>query len=93
MWNIIREPFMAMIYDVCITGEMTNSMKKAIITLIHKKGDKQLLSNYRPISLTNYDYKVIAFVLAHRLQGIIGKLIHEDQSGYIRVRFRNIHWS
>jgi len=86
-WNILKLPFMRMLTDIFKTGELPSSMRNAIITLIHKKGDKQLLSNYRPISLTKYDYKIIAFVLAMRIQGVINKLIHKDQSGYIKGRF------
>ena len=40
--------------------------------LIFKKGNKQLITNYRPISLTNTDYRIIAFLLAQRMQQIIG---------------------
>ena len=55
---------------------MSFSQRLAVMTLIHKKGDTKLLKNYtRPISLTNTDYKIIAFVFARRLQKIIDKLI------------------
>lgn len=76
-----------MITETFEKGEMCNSMKRAVLTLIFKKGDKCLLKNYRPISLTNYDYKIIAFILANRLQQVIGSLIHHDQSGYIKGRY------
>ena len=66
---------------------MSFSQRSAVITLIHKKGDKKLLKNYRPISLTNTDYKIIAFVFARRLQNIIDKLISKSQSAYIKGRF------
>ena len=50
--------------------EMSFSQRLAVLTLIHKKGDTKLLKKYRPISLTNTDYKIIAFVFARRLQKI-----------------------
>ena len=41
-------------------GELSNSQKQAIITLIEKKGkDKRLIKNWRPISLINMDAKII----------------------------------
>ena len=46
-----------------------------------------ILSYYRPISLTNYDYKIIAFILAARLQNVIGKIVNIDQTGYIKGRY------
>ena len=86
-WEIIKLPFMNMVKEVYLSGDLSCSMKTSVITLIFKKGNKQLLKNYRPISLSNYDYKIIAFVLAARLQKVVGKLIHTDQSGYIKGRF------
>ena len=40
-------------------GELSNSQKEAIITLIEKKDkDKRDLSNWRPIALINVDVKI-----------------------------------
>ena len=40
-------------------GELSNSQKQAVITLIEKKNkDKQKISNWRPISLINADTKI-----------------------------------
>ena len=72
------------IYD---NKEMGFSQMFAIMTLIHKKGDKTSLKKYRPISLTNIDYKIIAFVFAKRLQNILDRLISKSQSAYIKGRF------
>ena len=46
-----------------------------------------MYENYRPISLSNADYKTLAFVLANRLQKVISKLISPDQVAYIKNRF------
>ena len=59
-------------------------MKKAVITLIFKKGDRELLKNYRPISRTNYGDKILANILANRLQRVIVNIVNEDQSAYIK---------
>lgn len=87
LWEHIKEPYMDMLKETLYTEHMPPSMCQSVISLIFKKGDKDNLQNYRPISLSNYDYKIVAFVLAKRIQNVISKLIHKDQTGYIKGRF------
>ena len=68
-------------------GELSFSQKKGVIKLLYKKGDRNNLDNYRPISLLNYDYKICTLALTLRLQNVISKVISEDQTGYIKGRF------
>ncbi|XP_077341251.1 IgGFc-binding protein-like [Lithobates pipiens] len=52
----------------------------AIIAMIPKPNtDNSLWSNFRPISLLNLDIKLLAKVLALRLNPLIGRLINKDQ--------------
>lgn len=68
-------------------GCLPDSMQTAIITLIHKKDrNPQLCGNYRPVSLINVDAKLLAKILATRLEGLLPKLIHPDQVGFIKNR-------
>ena len=67
-------------------GELSNSQKRGILSLLYKKNDKSKLANWRPISLLNTDYKILAHVLANRLKKVINKLIHTDQTGYLKGR-------
>lgn len=69
------------------TGNLPDSMRTSIMSLIFKKGPQDDLENYRPISLTNTDYKILAFVLANRIQSVITTLIGPEQLAYIEKRF------
>ena len=86
-WDDIKILFYSALKQIFENKEMSFSQRLAIMTLIHKKGDKKLLKNYRPISLTNIDYKIIAFVFAKRLQNILDRLISKSQTAYIKGRF------
>ena len=73
--------------------ELSIEQKRATLTLVPKK-DKDIrhLKNWRPISLLNADYKILAKVLAMRMQTLIPYLINQDQSCCIKNRstFGNI---
>uniref|UniRef100_A0A8C5PTB1 Reverse transcriptase domain-containing protein n=1 Tax=Leptobrachium leishanense TaxID=445787 RepID=A0A8C5PTB1_9ANUR len=59
----------------------------ATITLIPKPGKDLLFSSsYRPISLLNSDVKLLARVLATRLQHFLPRLVEPDQVGFIPGR-------
>ena len=85
-WGVIGVFLVNMYNDLFEQGELTESQKISVITLIYKKGDKYLLKNYRPISLSNTDYKIIAQVLANRLHQVLPSMISHEQSGYVKNR-------
>ncbi len=73
---------------------LTFSQHLAIIILLFKKGDDSLLPNYRPISLMNTDYKIVAYILTVRLLPCLESLIHPHQTAYMPGCFigTNIHF-
>lgn len=82
-WDDIGPFFYKAIQDSFYKANHHNySQRLSVISRIHKKGDKDSLKNYIPISLTNTDYRIIAFVLAKRLQNILSKLINKNQTAY-----------
>jgi hypothetical protein len=50
------------------------------------KLNKRDISNYRPITLLNTDYKVFTKALTTKLARHIKTVVHEDQAGFIRGR-------
>ena len=61
-------------------GHVSPTQKRGIITLIHKGKNlpRERLANWRPITLLNTDYKILAKALARRLNKVITKLIAND---------------
>jgi exonuclease III len=68
-------------------GELSIDQKRAILNLLPKKDkDCRYLKNWRPLSLLNTDYKIIAKLLSNRLQKVLPEIISLDQSGCIKNR-------
>jgi hypothetical protein len=53
---------------------------------LFKKKDPTDISNYRPITLMNADYKLLTKVLAIQLMDHVEQLVHPDQAGFIPHR-------
>ena len=68
--------------------ELTYTQRQGIIILLHKGKDlpRDRLNNWRPITLTKTDYKILAKMMARRMGLVVNKLINEDQVGYLRGR-------
>ena len=68
--------------------KLSSNQRKGIITLIHKGKElpRNDLRNWRPISLTNSDYKLLAKCLAIRLSCVIDDIVGNDQIAYIKGR-------
>ena len=86
-WVHIKDILLKSLNEAYEKGELSYSQRRGIIKLLYKKNDKTLLNNWRPISLLNTDYKILAHVLANRLKNVIEKFINTDQTGYIKGRF------
>ena len=57
-----------------------------MICLLFKKGDTRLPKNWRPISLLNTDYKILAKLLAARFSKLLPYLLSQDQNGFVAGR-------
>ena len=65
-------------------GKVPQQWKDAVITVLHKKGDKTKCGNYRGISLVSHVGKVLLKVVARRLGAYCEAkgLLSEEQCGF-----------
>ena len=86
-WDLIGDD----IHEVFLFGleneELSYSQYLAVIVLLYKKGARENIKNWRPISLLNVDYKILSKVLAERLKEVLPEIIHQDQKGCVKGRF------
>ena len=69
-------------------GEMSVSQRRGVITLIPKDDSNLLeLTNWRPITLLNVDYKIASKAIASRIKTVLPTLMHSDQSSFMKDRF------
>ena len=63
------------------------AQRQGILSIIPKKGkDCELLKNWRPLSLLNFDYKLLTKCLSIRLKKVLPNIIHRDQTGFLKGR-------
>uniref|UniRef100_A0AAR2KLP1 Reverse transcriptase domain-containing protein n=1 Tax=Pygocentrus nattereri TaxID=42514 RepID=A0AAR2KLP1_PYGNA len=68
-------------------GSLPPTLTQATIALLLKQDkDPASCGSYRPLSLLNADVKVLAKILASRLENVLPRIISEEQNGFIKGR-------
>ena len=60
--------------------ELPDGLSTGVISILFKKGSRDKLGNYRPLSMLNNDYKVLARVLSNRMKRVIGVVVGSTQA-------------
>ena len=68
-------------------GKMSISLRRGLLTLIPKKNkDPTEIKNLRPLMMLNNDYKILARIIAVRLESVVDNLIGSQQTGFVKGR-------
>ena len=87
-YDLLGNDLLACLNEGYEKQELTISQRRGITTLLPKEDGSLLdLHNWRPITLLNVDSKIAAKAIAKRLETVLPKLIHPDQTGFIKGRY------
>lgn len=87
MWCKIKEIYHAAILEACARGILMLSAHRGVVTLIPKKDrDPLWLKNWRPLTMLNCNYKILAKALATRMLRVLPEIIDIDQTGFMKGR-------
>ncbi len=91
-WSVLGEDLLEVLNDSFVKGLLPLSCRRAVLTLLPKKGDLTDIKCWRPVSVLCCDYKILAKALANRLAGVLEQVIQSDQAYCIPGRsiFDNI---
>ena len=85
-WRLIKSEMTQMTNHVLNNGMITESQGTALIRLIPKHRKPKKITDYSPVSLLCTDYKIVAGVIAARLQITLQNSIGHEQVGGVPGR-------
>eukprot|EP00253_Pinus_taeda_P014791 PITA_14791 len=85
-FDLIGSEITEVVEESRLKGEIYRPFNSTFIALIPKKDEPETFEDFRPISLCNCIYKIIAKVIASRLVPILSKNISMEQFGFLEGR-------
>eukprot|EP00253_Pinus_taeda_P025043 PITA_25043 len=85
-WELIKSDLLRMVQDFMRKAKVGGGMNSTFLALIPKEANPSLFDRYRPISLCNSSYKIVAKLLANRMKPLLQKLISPTQGGFVKGR-------
>jgi len=82
-WHIVGKDVTTMVLNALNSSVVSESLNPTFISLIPKIKNPKRVFDFRPISLCNVVYKLVAKVLVNQLKIILSNLVFESQSGFL----------
>ena len=86
-WEVIGEDLTSVLNISYDSGLLPSSLRKGLISLSFKKGDRLERKNWKPITLLNVDYKLCSRTLAGRLLKVLHHVVERDQTCGVPGRY------
>ena len=87
-WGKLGDFVVRALNEAYNVNSLSETQTQGLITCIPKGNKpKEYLKNWRPITLLNTVYKIGTGCIVNRIKSFLPKLIHTDQSGFIKDRY------
>lgn len=88
-WDIVGSDVCKMVHWFFDNGSITTGLNSNIMILLPQKDGAICVEDFRPIVMSNFEYKIIAKILADRLAVVAAKIVTPNQSGFTKGRSMN----
>ena len=95
-WDLFCEPLTVLARSVQAGEQLPQEFNEGVVALLPKtEAEAPQVGHFRPITLLNLDYKILAGVIATRIKVTLPSLVHETQTGFVPARqiFENISFN
>eukprot|EP00253_Pinus_taeda_P010538 PITA_10538 len=83
-WEIIKTDLMRMVQGFMRKAIVGGGINSTFLALIPKENNPGTFDRYRPISLCNSSYKILAKLMENRIKPLLQKLITPAQGGFVK---------
>lgn len=85
-WKVFKKEILQFFKEFYDNGCLAKGINSSFLTLIPKKDCPQDISDYRPISLIGYIYKIMSKVLVYRFKKVLPRIAGEAQTAFVGGR-------
>lgn len=86
-WGIIKEQIVQFVQDCFNSRSMAKGVNKIFLVLIPKVQHAVTFTQFRPISLCNFLYKIVSKILTNRLGPFLSRIISPNQGAFVEGRW------
>ena len=87
-WRYLKSCVLRALNDSMDRGKLPLSLRQCVITCLPKKGKKrEMIKNWRPLSMLSVLYKLASAAIANRLKPYLDNLINKTQNGFVPGRY------
>jgi hypothetical protein len=87
LWDLIKPDLMEMVNEWNRGNLDLFRLNFSLLTLIPKEADAVTIQKFRPVALTNCNFKIFSKCITNRLCGISDALISQNQIAFLKGRY------